>query len=72
MQNNSAKQPRNEPPVDMLQVRAAFILRGDSLHGWVKRQGLASPFVDQALRGKRRGPKARRIVAMVIQELSVG
>jgi hypothetical protein len=71
MKNNSAFLPKREPPVDLRQVRAAFILRGDSLYGWVKTQGFQIGYVDQALRGVRRGPKAQHIVSVVKKEIGL-
>jgi len=69
--NKSSQQTPREPPVNLRQVRAAFIVRGDSLYGWAKTQGFQIGYVDQALRGKRRGPKARHIVARVLAEIGL-
>ncbi len=49
------------------QVKAAFVLRGTTLNSWSKSQGVDSSHVSKAVKGIRKGSKARKLLADVIQ-----
>lgn len=57
--------------LDVRAVRAALILRGTSLHAWASTVGKRPQYVQLAVRGQRRGPIARRIVAALKRDLGM-
>lgn len=66
------EQPQKKaPPLDILEVRSRLVLRGLSLRAWAIRNGYWSQVVDHAVRGKRSGPKARRIVRQLKEDLGL-
>jgi hypothetical protein len=52
-------------------VRAAFLTKGTSLHGWCGANGLAMQNVRAALLGLWRGPKADLVVKRVLEAAGV-
>jgi hypothetical protein len=46
-------------------------LRQTTLADWSRKNGFGRPFVNMAMTGQRRGPKARRIVRMLRDELGL-
>jgi hypothetical protein len=54
--------------VDWNLVRAFFVARGDTVRKWSVRNGYHPAYVELSGTGKRRGPKAGRIVADLKRE----
>jgi len=71
IRHESARAQEETAPLDIREVRAELILRGLSLSAWARGYGKASQYVQLAVRGKRRGPIARRIVAALKAELGL-
>lgn len=65
------EQKKPGAPLAVNEVRAAFVRRHTSMHAWARRRGYWPAYVDMAVRGRRGGPKARRIVAELKRELGL-
>lgn len=48
-------------------VRAHFILQGKTLNRWCSEVGESRQYVEKCLKGERQGPRARLLLARVIQ-----
>ena len=60
----------NAPDVQKnTKVRAAFVARGTSFHAWCKSKGLDPHNARKAVIGTWTGPKARKILAEIEDEL---
>ena len=57
--------------LDIRYVRAAFVVRGDSLHAWARRNGYSPTHVLRSIRADYRGPKAKRVVDELRCELAM-
>jgi len=57
--------------LDILAVRAELVRRGTNLHAWSRRFCWRSQYAQLAVRGKRGGPLARRIVETLKAELGL-
>jgi hypothetical protein len=62
---------KNEAPIDALLARSMLMLRGDTLNGWAIKRGWCGMYAHLAVRGLRRGPKARSIVEALRKELGL-
>ena len=67
----STRDQKKAPPLAVLAVRSALVARGSSLTRWSNEHGFHNAYVHMAVRGHRRGPKARRIVELLKTELSL-
>jgi hypothetical protein len=61
-------QKKHEAPLSWNHVRAYFVARGDTVRKWSVRNGYHPAYVELSGTGKRRGPKAGRIVADLKRE----
>ncbi|NQT91330.1 MAG: hypothetical protein HQ559_01115 [Lentisphaerae bacterium] len=52
-------------------VRGLLLLRGYTLQDWSEEHGYSNAFVHMSLTGKKRGPKALRIVDELRTELGI-
>ena len=59
------------PALNVNTVRGLLILRGSSVRAWSDRKGYRDAYVHLAIRGLRKGPKARRIVQELKEELGI-
>ena len=62
---------RKEQPVDPNRVRGLLAFEGLTIRKWSHARGYRDAYVHLAMRGVRRGPLARRIVAHLRRELDV-
>lgn len=61
-----------QPEFSINQIRATFIARGSSLARWAKDNGMDPSHVQAAVRGKRKGPKARQLLEQVMASVRSG
>lgn len=54
--------------IDARRLRAALILKGETISSWAKSRGVSEAWIRQCLTGKRKGPSANRIL-MDLQEV---
>ncbi|GJL84148.1 MAG: hypothetical protein DHS20C01_37820 [marine bacterium B5-7] len=52
-------------------VRARFIERGESLHGWCNQHGINHAYAHRALTGVLRFPAARRLRLRILSEVGL-
>lgn len=55
--------PKVARSLNIREIKAAFIKRGDSLHAWAFRNGYNPVHVFRSIRGDYSGPKALRVLA---------
>lgn len=67
----SDEDKKNEAPIDVLLARSMLMRRGDTLNGWAIKRGWCGMYAHLAVRGLRRGPKARSIVEALRKELGI-
>lgn len=67
----AAPAQKRNPPLNIREVRAELIRRGYSVSAWARRYGKRPQYVQLAVRGQRRGPIARDIVAELRKELGL-
>jgi len=67
---NETKKREGSPQLNR-EVRAAFILRNDSLKQWCLRNGFKPSITYRALNGERGGPHAMRIISAAKEELGI-
>jgi lambda repressor-like predicted transcriptional regulator len=60
-----------DKPDRYLKIRVAFLERGTSLHAWCKKEGVAMQNARAALLGIWSGPKARALVARIVEASGV-
>lgn len=58
------------PAVDLIELRIAFLRRGETMAGWARARGCGRTTVYYAIYGKRRGKKSDAIIAALREELS--
>lgn len=73
MTENQTQQGKRkiEAALPIKTVRGLLLLRGASLKAWSDAHGYSDGAVHHAIRGKRRGPKARQIVRELRDELGL-
>jgi len=67
----SIQQSRNAALGEARMVRGLLLFRGMTLADWCRARGEHPGTVHHALTGRRRGPKARRIVEELKRELGI-
>lgn len=55
----------------IIDVRMALLSKGKTLSGWAKEHGANRAFVFRAVKGERRGPRARMLVKKLERELGL-
>ena len=60
-----------KPDLDIRFVRASFVYRGDSLNAWAIRNGYNAMHVLRSIRGDYCGPKAKRVIEGLRNELGL-
>ncbi len=68
--NTKAVKGKMEKAMNYLHVRAHFVKRNSSLAKWAKRNGFGDDLVYLAVKGKRSGPTARKILRALEKELA--
>lgn len=68
---NLTQGTEKKPALDMRQVRATLILRGDSVHAWARRNDFSPVHVLRSVRGDYSGPKAKRCIDSLKAELGI-
>lgn len=64
-------QNEKQPALPLNTVRGLLAFRGETIASWARRHGYSDAYVHLSMRGLRRGPKARRIVAELKADLGV-
>lgn len=65
------KQARKKPEKELQFVKSQFVLRGDTLGAWGRRNGFNSVHVLRSVRGDYHGPKAKRVIDGIRCELGI-
>jgi hypothetical protein len=58
-------------PNQHLAIRAAFVAKGTSLYGWCRQNNISRQLADAALKGLRKGPKARELAKKIADAAGV-
>lgn len=58
-----------QPEFSINAVKAAFVLKGTTLNAWSRERGVDSSHVTKAVTGLRKGPKARQLLAEVMNSV---
>lgn len=61
-----------QPQISIYEVRAHFVSTGSSLNRWAKDRGVNPRQVQAAIRGDRKGPKARMLLEQVLSSVRGG
>ncbi len=62
---------RKKPELELRFVKSQFVLRGDTLGAWGRRNGFNSVHVLRSVRGDYHGPKAKRVIDGIRSELGI-